>query len=135
MYIQELNHIHGKSMDNYNENIVPGWNYPEARQVKALGLSSIQTQVLHASCKFGELKLYRKNQYGLVKAIGLQGVECNREQVIEAISELVDLGFIHITTISNVDNKYRVYYVEADFRKIRLKFQSIEDAKFYNKLF
>ena len=109
-------------MDNYSENIRPGWNYPEAKQVKALGLSPIQTQVLHASCKFEDgLKVYRKGYYGLVKSIGLQGVECNREQAIKAIRDLVDLGFIYVRKVDTSDAKpyITVYHVEADFQKIR----------------
>tara|TARA_R110000772_G_scaffold186515_2_gene297713 strand:- start:27 stop:398 length:372 start_codon:yes stop_codon:yes gene_type:complete len=113
-------------MDNYSENIKKGWNYPEASKVRALGLSPIQTEVLHASCKFSELKIYRGSRYGLVKAISLQGVECSREQVIEAIHTLVNLGFIYVKEIThrNVSstNSYSSYDVEANFQKIRQEY-------------
>jgi len=115
-------------MDNHRENIKQGWNYPEAKEVAVLGLSPIQTQVLHASCKFGKLTIYKKTTHGLVSAIRLQGVKCNREQVIQAIHELVALKFIHLSTISRdrmESDKYEVYYVKADFLKIRKEWHRI----------
>ena len=114
-------------MDNHRDNIKKGWNYAEAKEVAVLGLSPIQTQVLHASCKFGKLTIYKKTAHGLVTAIRLQGVECTRTLVIEAVHELVALGFIHLATISRdrmESNKYEVYYVEADFLKIRKEYHA-----------
>ena len=114
-------------MDNYRDNIKKGWNYPEASKVRALGLSPIQTQVVHASCKFRELTIYKKTAHGLVTAIRLQGVECTRISVIEAIHELVKLGFIELDTISRdrmESNKFEVYYVKSDFLKIHQEYNA-----------
>ena len=138
MYFQELNHIHGKSMDNYIENIRPGWNYAQARLVDNLDLSPVVTQVLHASCMWKKLTVYNKGKGGLVGAIHLQLVpDANRENVIAAIHQLDELGFISIDSFPGpvVSKDCITYFLTVNIRKIIDRYDEITDEKFYSKLF